>query len=308
MGSFVYQKLEHDFWVLMVGYIPAGGGSGTEASCILIKFDEHGVFSDFNIKHGGAVLSGGWYDSGVPDCRGAFPVGDSDRITAWLSFPEGQRWADTVSGDVLFKHYRENPRDQSRFQWLCHAAKKGNPAALGELRHFYWHATATSGNELVTEEELAEGRAIFAKWGLDHCESQLLKEQNYPNFLIWIVRGASKGNVSDMMKLYWANPTGPSATKWLCRVADMGKANAQSRVGLLYMQGTEGLPKNSVKAYVWYRLAAANGSEAASQQALMIKESLTARELIEAEKALEQWKPGECGKDLLRVPEQPMIN
>lgn len=299
--SYIYQRLEGDVWVLMVGYFPAGGGSETEASCILIKFDERGVFSVFETEHTGAVLDSGKYETGVSDCRGVFPVDDSDTITAWLLTADGQQWADTVNSEVLFEHYRRNPRDEGNYQWLCYAAHKGHPAALAEVRRLYWHSARASADESIPQDDLAEAKAIFAMWGLDQCERQLLKEQNYPNSLKWIVRGASKGNVSDMMKLYWATPTGPSATKWLCRAADLGDANAQSRVGLLYTQGREGLHRDNLKAYVYYRLSASHGFQDAEEKAMQIHKSLTDQQSIQVEEALKSWQSGQCLRDLLEM-------
>ena len=113
-----------------------------------------------------------------------------------------------------------------------------------------------------------------------------------------LLRAAANGDSTKMLKLYWISPAGPNNTKWLCRAADKENPIAQNRVGLLYSHGSEGLPKDMVKAFVWYQQAAANGSRDAHNEMLSIQQAFTADQFARLEELTMNWKPGQCERDL----------
>jgi len=107
-----------------------------------------------------------------------------------------------------------------------------------------------------------------------------------------------------LLQRYWDNTKHQDAKKWLCRSADTGYSEAQYRVGLLYENGAEGVPKDLVRAYMWYRLAA--GTDAlsdvrAAQEARRIRQELSAEQAAQAEILIREWKPGQCERKLALV-------
>ena len=88
----------------------------------------------------------------------------------------------------------------------------------------------------------------------------------------------------------------------LCRSADKDNTEAQYRLGLLYEMGSGTVPKDPVKAYMWYRLAASRGEDTmASEQAGRLHEKQTAEQIAHAEYLIQEWKPGQCEQELLYV-------
>ena len=64
------------------------------------------------------------------------------------------------------------------------------------------------------------------------------------------------------------------ATNWYRRAAEQGNADAQSNLGVKYFFG-KSLAQNDLKAYVWFSVAAANGSEAAGKNLVVLKRRMT---------------------------------
>jgi hypothetical protein len=112
-------------------------------------------------------------------------------------------------------------------------------------------------------------------------------------------RGADKGDAEKQFKLYWQLPTGPENTRWVCRAADQGHPAAQSRLGFLYSYGSEGLPKDTAKALMWYQLSASNGSQDASSEITRIQQTLTADQYTRSQELLRDWQPGLCELDII---------
>jgi hypothetical protein len=83
-----------------------------------------------------------------------------------------------------------------------------------------------------------------------------------------------------------------------CPNADLGHADAQTYVGDLYFLGAYDLRKNLIQAYVWYSLGARNGNSYAASQLDKVIIELSPDKLLEAQHYLEQWKTGQCERDL----------
>lgn len=108
---------------------------------------------------------------------------------------------------------------------------------------------------------------------------------------------ARQGEPEAQLQLYY-NLVGQdraAAHRWLCKSADAGHPDARYRLALLYENGMEGVNKNNVRAYLWYTLAAESGSYWGGRHAIRLRnEHLTAQALIEAEDAVQKWRPGHC--------------
>jgi TPR repeat protein len=102
--------------------------------------------------------------------------------------------------------------------------------------------------------------------------------------------------------MYWNDIGHKDAKKWLCRSADSGYAEAQYRLGLLYENGCEGVPKDRVMAFMWYRLSASSEIDMRFvDNALRVYQELTHEQAAAADLLVQDWKPGQCEHNLLPV-------
>lgn len=76
------------------------------------------------------------------------------------------------------------------------------------------------------------------------------------------------------------------------RDAARGDARACFDLGIVYSSGAEGIDVDLVEAHKWFNIAAVSGSERAQECRAEISEDMTAREIIEAQKAARAWLRG----------------
>ncbi|TNF98965.1 MAG: sel1 repeat family protein [Gammaproteobacteria bacterium] len=87
--------------------------------------------------------------------------------------------------------------------------------------------------------------------------------------------------------------------QFLCHSADSGDTNAQYKLGLYFDYGIEGLPKDPMRAYVWYEIAATHGDHKPSaSRVLQLHNVLTREQTMQAKQLVEDWKPGWCEMDI----------
>jgi len=84
-----------------------------------------------------------------------------------------------------------------------------------------------------------------------------------------------------------------------CPNADLGHADAQAHIGDLYYSSI--LERNLIQAFVWYSLAANNGYSHAVKRLENVIIELSQVQLLEAERRLKQWEPGQCRRDLMNA-------
>lgn len=108
---------------------------------------------------------------------------------------------------------------------------------------------------------------------------------------------ADSGHPEAQLQMYFSG-MGDKPLIWLCRAADQGHPEAQYRLGNLYWFGGAELTHNALQAYKWYRLAADGQLYRAKNSAIHLTRTLTTKELVEAEKLLYQWKPGDCETEI----------
>lgn len=108
---------------------------------------------------------------------------------------------------------------------------------------------------------------------------------------------AEIGDPQAQLQLYW-EPDEPDRLVCLYRSADQGDANAQYRLGLLYRYGSEGLRQTYTWSYVWYQLAQSNGLWSANREIGALTKLMSSTQLLEAERLLKQWQPGQCAREL----------
>lgn len=73
------------------------------------------------------------------------------------------------------------------------------------------------------------------------------------------------------------------------RDAARGDAQACYDLGMVYSSGAEGVDIDLIEAHKWFNIAAMSGDEGAQMCRAEIAEDMTAREIIEAQKAARAW-------------------
>jgi len=79
------------------------------------------------------------------------------------------------------------------------------------------------------------------------------------------------------------------AAKWFRMAADQGDAEAQFFLGIQHFRG-EGVKRNLLEAYKWTVLAADHGLEIAHHFRGIIAESMSRKQLEEAERQVTEWR------------------
>lgn len=73
------------------------------------------------------------------------------------------------------------------------------------------------------------------------------------------------------------------------RNAARGDSQACFDLGIVFSSGAEGVDIDLIEAHKWFNIAAMTGSERAMECRAEISEDMTAREIIEAQKAARAW-------------------
>ena len=73
-----------------------------------------------------------------------------------------------------------------------------------------------------------------------------------------------------------------SALKLLRSLAEKGNANAQNIIGAMYFQGNNGVPKDYVRAYMWFNLSARNGNRDGGKARDIVASQMTSAEIGKA--------------------------
>ena len=76
------------------------------------------------------------------------------------------------------------------------------------------------------------------------------------------------------------------------KAAEQGNAHAQTSLGVMYTNG-EGVPRDLVRAYAWYGLAAAQGEENAQEYRDRVEGELTLAQRAEGQRLASGWTPGD---------------
>jgi len=149
----------------------------------------------------------------------------------------------------------------------------------------------------ILQEFASQGDTLAQKVWQQHVRSK--REIVFGNAPRQVHALALEGDPEAQMQLYWNDPSDSDALLWLCRAADQDNIEARYRLGLLYENGSEGVPKNMAKAYMWYQIAASTGSAIRSaDQARRIREGLSVGQAARADTLVRDWKPGQCERDL----------
>ena len=78
--------------------------------------------------------------------------------------------------------------------------------------------------------------------------------------------------------------------RWYRLAAKQGDAGAQFSLGIMYGTGN-GVPLDYVAAYMWYNLAAAQGSKKAKKNRELISSRMTRGQVADGQRRAREWKP-----------------
>ena len=74
-----------------------------------------------------------------------------------------------------------------------------------------------------------------------------------------------------------------SALKLLRSLAEKGNANAQNIIGAMYFQGNNGVPKDYMRAYMWFNFSARNGNRDGGKARDIVASQMTSAEIAKAQ-------------------------
>ncbi len=94
--------------------------------------------------------------------------------------------------------------------------------------------------------------------------------------------------------MYMVGGYSASDWEWLCRSASQGFAHAQYFVGTHHQNGDIPFTKDSVRAYLWHSLAAAQEHATAEQRRTELAKRMSPQQIAEAERRAKTWKAGQC--------------
>jgi TPR repeat protein len=78
--------------------------------------------------------------------------------------------------------------------------------------------------------------------------------------------------------------------KWFRTAAEQGDTESQNNLGAMYAQG-QGVPRDVVRAYAWFNLAAEAGNQRAAGNRSIAARQMTTTEFVEAQKLAATNKP-----------------
>jgi transposase-like protein len=115
----------------------------------------------------------------------------------------------------------------------------------------------------------------------------------------WVNRAAEQGHVGAQSLLGHMYHAGHGALQsftlahdWLMRAARQNDAAAQFSLGVMYREG-QAVGVDPVAAYSWFNLAASQGLEDARDARDELLTALSPAQVLAAQTASEQWKPGD---------------
>jgi len=195
------------------------------------------------------------------------------RVTIGVVFPQGTRvYYPEVEFDALSGH---------RYQvtWICIpfpyvALIDAGSGEIVAIDSYCPDCNALIGSALLPDSEC-----------LSHMQPRWLE----PDDTSWWNSGWSS----------WAEEILYQNYRDLCFAAEHGLTTAMMNLAFEYEHGFSVIPKDRVRAYAWYRLAANSGFTQAIADAERIQETqLSTEERGEAERLLNAQTPGWCVKDI----------
>jgi uncharacterized protein len=193
-------------------------------------------------------------------------------------------------------------------QWYSKAAALQDAEGLLSLGLLYQQGAG------VAQDSAQATKLIMQSAELGYAEAQLRLAmmyasgqgvaQSYDYSLKWLHKAAQQGSSDAQNNIGYMYDNGRGVTQdfkqaaiWYRKAAIQGNALAQRNLGLVYRDGMA-MPANLVLAHAWLNLAAAGGYNSAVIERKELEQSLSNKEILQAQQLAAMWK---LGKDLPEV-------
>src|SRR5690242_11615796 len=172
----------------------------------------------------------------------------------------------------------------------------GNPTSQPSAPDVSTSGKLASAGENRTSAKGASSSASSTAQSLSPLSTTQRKTTDDHQFTVQLYQdSAENGEADAQYKLGLLYLTGngalqdfAEAAKWLRRAAEQGYALAQYELGLIYRTGY-GLAIDHVQSYVWLNLAAAAGIQEAASARDEVMRSLSNKQLAQAQKTAREW-------------------
>lgn len=202
----------------------------------------------------------------------------------------------------MYLHGKGVPKNDSEAARLIKlSAEHGNITASALLGGMYLNGAAVEKNPELAREwiaKAAEGGHKGAQVMLGNLYIGERPDNGARSALAKATAGSTAGSsgetgadlaeprsVSDAA----AAPDPEAAVKWYKKAAKNGSAAGQAALGEAYRLGL-GVQQNEVSAYMWYTLAADQGSQAAADARNMVASQMKPDQIAKAEEKARDWK------------------
>lgn len=203
--------------------------------------------------------------------------------------------------------------------WFRKAAEQGNADAQHNLGRCYSLGWGVIEDKAEADKWFRKSVGVFrksaeqgnakAQYDLGRCYSigwgVIKNETEAAN---WFRKAADQGNshaIGDLSECYSLGKGVPhdpvESLRLLKLAAESGDTRSQYYIGTLYANGTDGVSKDLVAAYMWLNLSGDDGNGYYGKK---FSEEMTAEQIVESQRMIKGWKPKLCtAKPLASKPE-----
>lgn len=227
------------------------------------------------------------YDKAKMHCAAAAEDGDSGSQAAlgWM-----------------YLHGKGVPQNDSEAKRLITlSAERGNIAASAVLGGMYLNGAAVEKDLELAREwigKAAQGGHKGAQVMLGNLYIGERQDDSARLALAKATAGSAAGSSGETTAILAeprsvsreaAEPDPKAAVKWYKKAAKNGSAAGQAALGEAYRLGL-GVEQNEVSAYMWYTLAADQGSQAAADARQVVASKMKPEQIAKAEEKARDWK------------------
>lgn len=174
----------------------------------------------------------------------------------------------------MYENGEGTPKDDKQtVYWSIQPSEPGPPIADGFV------FVESQAKEVLAGFCLGKYNAADYYSAFLHCTAAAEREDANAQLILGLMYANGEGSVPKVYK---------QAFYWYTKAAEQGHADAQYMLGLMYADG-EDTPKNSVLAYVWWSLAAAQGEEYSRKFMRDIEENMTPDQIAKVQKLSQEY-------------------
>jgi TPR repeat protein len=117
-----------------------------------------------------------------------------------------------------------------------------------------------------------------------------------------ILRGVREGDAEAEYRYASTRLNNAEKWKWFCKAANKGHPGAMFQFGARSRPGTGTSKEDLVRAYMWYSLAFKHGNVYGANMRDQVAPQMTAPEIAEAERLVDEWQPDEAECEVSAIP------